>query len=375
LAGGAGISKEGGGWGTMGGFLIAPAPGQNSSPITDDILLGFTNAHVISGASKVCNPPMFTGGTCTQVGLEKGTSCCTGPTHTQDVGAFTVDYTRTNVICGVFDNVPTSATSAVSILSVTGIGTASAGDAVIKYGMRTHKTAGSWISLTSGTFSLDFRIRGAGLPAFPEQPTTVTPAGTPPTGGGPGQINPMNENNFIGTAVRDDWTSQFCIFFEDFRSTASPRAKYNVTDCQTIFAQLWAATPNHIVNIFATGGDSGSWVTKGTEVVGLIANQNWQETGARDVTIMGRAWGYMNCDGLGYNFNTALASMNVILRAAGISSGATLCTETIRSMPAPADCSSALNTDQASCKWPRQCALAGTNSAGASCAARSAFGV
>jgi len=302
--------------------------------------------------------------------LEKGTSCCLGPSHTQDVGAFTVDYTRTNVICGVFDNVPTSASSAVSILSVTGIGTATTGDAVIKYGMRTHKTAGSWISLTGGTYSLDFRIRGAGLPAFPEQPTTVTPAG-----GGPGQINPMNENTFIGTAVRDDWTSQFCVFLEDSRSTTTPKAKYSVTDCQSIFAQLWAATPNHIVNIFSTGGDSGSWVTKGTEVVGLIANENWQETGARDVTIMGRAWGYMNCDGLGYNFNTALASMNVILRAAGISSGATLCTESVRSMPAPTDCSTALNTDQASCKWPRQCALAGASSASASCAARSAFGV
>jgi len=269
------------------------------------------------------------------------------------------DDTRFNVMCSVFASVPDVPSPTVTVTAVSGIGRANNSDVVSKYGGRTQFTTGRVTLVVGEPEGRGLKIVPSTFPQFADgSPISVMVGGSP-------RISPANEPGWFDAIVTTSLTNRIRALNNP---QASPVRHYNATEALAIFNQLWSM--GRILGVFSAPGDSGSWILRGTQVVGIMNSGDWVENTSTTVSIMGLPWGTFTKETYGYDFATALNFINARFAADPAQRGVQLqlCIEASRSRPTPGDCSTALVGN--SCRWPRSCQLAG-----ASCSPRGPMGI
>jgi len=273
---------------------------------------------------------------------------------------------RPKTQCAVYRTVDNTA-GAVTTQNVAGAGVGVVGDAVTKYGSRTHLTKGK-LHQSKSSFGNDFWIEASSMPAFADDGPTSAPAPSVASFTGPilPQLSPNSETTWFNTVVRADLIAEVKKYdnvptctVESLRINCN---KYNDADAGTIVDTLWANS--RIASMFSAGGDSGSVITRDSDntVVALLNRGGWDHNPPFDLKILGSDWGTWVNFALAYDIGKVVKWMND-MQAPTTSSSTTsvspnveVCNEARRPKPATAgDCTSAVLNSDGQCSFPFDC--------------------
>jgi len=221
---------------------------------------------------------------------------------------------------------------------VTGKATVQTGDTVTKYGFASHFTTGIATVLQGGRF--DFNIRSSTLPSFADgDPQTVTPQG-----GGAVQVSPRNDA-FFNAWVKNSVVRAIIGIDNPQQATTIPAADATKTctqdsDCSTMNCDLikkkckgrrydgleayaifndclWKN--GLVMGSFGSPGDSGSFVMKGSQVIGLLTAATWMEDAdPNGLDCQGRKWGKFWSTAYAFDISSAIDFVNKEALATGV---------------------------------------------------------